>query len=210
MTDIVSGRYPAYDPFWLITGKLNNETQADVPVRTNLSILKYSAVEDGALAATEVGCLVAVPVQEGDVVSSVTILAGATAGKEVEHTFAALYAGKAGGKLLGQSKDTGAITAEPAASKAYKYTLEKSVLITSENAPKGFVYVVVVVAAPTGASGVINTALCTPVPKACQQEWFTGGPEVLGGTVGSGLKATAEATLGTVTSKANTPLVFLR
>ena len=205
MTDLLSGRYPAYDPFWNILGKRNNETQADVPVRSNLSILKYSAVEDGALAATKVGCLAAVPVQEGDVISSVTYLIGATAGNTVSAGFVALYAGKAAGTLLVQSKSEN-YAESIKASEAFKFTLEKSVLITSENAPKGFIYVVLALVSAV----TIPTAVCTPIPKACQQEWFTGGPEVLGGTVGTGLGTTAEATLGTVTSKANTPLVFLR
>jgi hypothetical protein len=205
MTDIVSGRYPAYDPIWLITGKRNNETQADVPVRTNLSLFKYSTVEDGALAATKVGCLAAVPVQEGDVISSVTYLIGATPGQTVSAGFVALYTGKAAGALLAQSKSENYNEALKA-SEAYKFTLEKSVLITSENAPKGFIYVVLALVSAVA----IPTAVCSGVPKACQQEWFTGGPEVLGGTVGTGLGTTAEATLGTVTSKANAPLVFLR
>jgi hypothetical protein len=204
MTDLVSGRYGAYDPMWLIFGRPVNATQSDVPARSNVWTQKLTKLEDGALAATEVGCVVPVPVQEGDVFTSATYLIGATAGNTVSAGFAALYAGKAGGKLLAQSKtkNYGAITA----SEAYKFELEKSVLITSENAPKGFVYVVLVLVSAV----TIPTALSSPVPKACQYEWFTGGPEVLAGTVGTGLGATAEATLGTVTSKVSGPLVFLQ
>jgi hypothetical protein len=211
MTDLASGRYPGYEPFWNILGQRNNEVQANVPVRTNLNILKYSTCEDGALAATEVGCGVAVPVQNGDVFTKATILVGATASKELEHSWIALYEGKAKGKLLAQSKD---LTADITASKAFTVTLESKVQANSENAPFGFLYAVINVAAPTGVAGVIQTTVATPCPKLAQdyekkEPWFTGGPLGWGFTVGSGLKATAKAELETTTSKANVPWIFL-
>src|ERR1039458_7464431 len=181
MTDLVSGRYGAYDPMWLIFGRPNNATQSDIPARSNVWTQKLSKLEDGAIAATEVGNVIAVPVQEGDVISNVTVLVGATPGKLVTAGFAALYAGEKSGKLLAQSK-TKNYGEGIKASEAYKFELEKSVLITT-NAPKGYVFVVI---ALTSAEAMA-TMLSSPVPKACQYAWFTGGPEVLCGTAGSGL-----------------------
>ncbi len=209
MTDLVVGRYGAQDPMWLIYGKPANAVQSNVPARSNVWGQKLSAVSDGALAITEVGCLAAVPVQEGDVISKATYLIGATAGVECEAGYVALYAGKATGKLLAQSKSK-KYTTQVEASKPSVFELEKQVPITPTNAPNGYVYVVLVFESPTGVAGVIPTAVSSAVPKACQYEWFTGAPEVLAGTVGTGLKTTAEATLGSVTSKAVAPLVFLQ
>lgn len=204
MTDLVSGRYGAYDPMWLIFGKPNNATQANLPARSNVWTQKLSKLEDGAIAATEVGNVIAVPVQEGDVISNVSVLVGATPGKLVTAGFAALYAGKKEGKLLAQSK-TKNYGEGVKASEAYKFELEKPQTITSVNAPSGYVFAVI---ALTSAEAMA-TMISSPVPKACQYAWFTGGPEVLCGTAGTGLGATAEATLGTVTSSATGALVFL-
>ena len=209
MTDLVSGRYGAYDPMWLIFGKPNNAKQSNIPARSNIWEQKLTGVSDGALAGTEEGTLVAVPVQEGDIYTKVTYLVGGTGGTECEAGFVALYAGKKTGKLLAQSKSK-KYTTQVEAGKPCVLELEKEVQISSENAPNGFIYVVLVIEAPTGGSGVIPTVVSSSVPKACQYSWFTNTPEVLTGTVGTGLKTTAEATLGSVTSKAVAPIVFLQ
>src|ERR1035437_1298793 len=126
MTDLVVGRYGAQDPMWLIYGKPANAVQSNVPARSNVWGQKLSAVSDGALAITEVGCLAAVPVQEGDVISKATYLIGATAGVECEAGYVALYAGKATGKLLAQSKSK-IYTTQVEASKPSVFELEKQV-----------------------------------------------------------------------------------
>ncbi len=205
MSDLVSGRYGALDPMWLAFGKPNNATQANVPARSNVWNQKLSGLEDGAIAATEVGNLAAVPVQEGDSISKVTYLIGATPGKLVTAGFVALYEGKKTGKLLAQST-TKNFAEEIKAGEPFTFNLTKSVLITPETAPFGFIYVVNVLV----SAEAMATMVSSPVAKATQYVWFTGSPEALSGTVGTGLGATAEATLGAVTSKANTPIVFLR
>lgn len=204
MTDLVSGRIPATDPMWLIFGKPNNATQGNVPARSNIWQQKLSKLEDGAIAATEVGIVVPVAVQEGDAITKATYLIGGTPGKLVTAGFVALYEGKKTGKLLAQSK-TKNFAEEIKTAEPFTFTLESTVVI-GENAPKGFVYVVLVLV----SAEAMATMISSPVPKACQYVWFTGGPEVLAGTVGTGLGATAEATLGTVTSAATGPIVFLR
>ncbi len=208
MTDLISGRYGSYEPMWLAFGRPNNATQSDIPARSNVYVQKLSTLSDGALAATEVGCVIAVPVQEGDVITKATFFIGATAGVECEAGYTALYEGKKTGKLLAQSKSK-KYTTQVEAGKVCAMELEKSVLITASNAPHGYVYVVLVFESPTGVAGVIPTMISSAVPKACQAEWYSGGPEVLFGTAGTGLKATAEETLGAVTSKAAGPIVFL-
>jgi hypothetical protein len=207
---VVHGRYGVYDPMWLAFGRPNNASQSNLAIRSNAWSQKLSTTADGALAATEEGCVIPVPVQEGDIISKVTILIGGTEGKETEAGYAALYAGKKSGKLLAQSKSKKYEGASAfTKNKPFTFELEKSVLITSVNAENGWLYVVIAIESPTGVAGVIPTVVTSAVPKACQYEWFTGGPEVLSGTAGTGLKTAAEATLGAITSKAVAPLVFL-
>ena len=219
--DLVGGRYPVTYPFAKALGLVGttvekpaggNITQGNICVRSNAEYLGLGGLADSALAGSEVGLVVPVPVEVGDEINKVTLLIGATKGKKVEAGFAALYSAlNAKNKaeeqpLLAQSKSA-KLGEEVAAEKPLTFTLESPMIVTSERAPYGFLYVVVSLEAET-----MPTAVASATPKACQAALplqFTNAPVVLSGTAGTGLKTKAEATLGAVTSKAVAPLVFL-
>ena len=212
-SDLVAARFPTTYPFAKSVGLAALASQANITVRSNAEILGgLGGTADGVLGTTEVGTLVAIPVEVGDVLSKVTVPVGATKGKKVEAGFAALYAAvNAKGKaeeqpLLAQSKSA-KLGEEVLAEEPLVFTLEKEVQVTAAMAPLGFLYVVIVLEAET-----MPTAVGFSTPKACQKplaKIFTTGPVVLAGTVGAGLKTKAEATLGAITSKAVAPLVVL-
>ncbi len=200
----MSGRYPTSYQFDKLTGKAANASQGNIAVRSNAEWLGISGMTDGALAATGVGCAVAVPVEWGDVISAIDLLAGATAEGTGTHAFAALYSGLATPALLAQSADeTGA--AAVAASVKHAFVLTSSVLITPQNAPGGFVYASISITAAT-----VATAATVPVAAAVDYQWFAGGPLFLSATHGSSLAGTAAATIASPTAKAVAPIVFLR
>jgi hypothetical protein len=219
--DLVGGRYPVTYPFAKALGLVGttvekpaggNITQGNICARSNAEWFGLAGWTDGALGTSEVGTVVAVPVELGDEINKITVFVGATKGKKVEAGFAALYqALNAKNKaeeqpLLAQSKSA-KLGEEVLAEKPLTFTLETPVIVTSERAPYGFLYVVVVLEAET-----MPTAAAVSTPKATQAAvplLFTNAPVVLSGTVGSGFKTNAEATLGAVTSKAVAPIVSL-
>lgn len=201
--DLVSGGYPVNYSFEKLTGKAPNTAQGNISIRSNMEWFGLGNVTDGALAATGVGCAVAIPVEWGDVITKVSILAGATAEATGTHTFAALYSGIAVPALMAQSADnTGA--AAVAASAKFDYTLATAQAITPSNAPGGFVYASIVVTATT-----VPTAASIATPTAVGYQWFAAGPLFLAATHGSGLTTTAPATIASPAAKAVAPIVFL-
>jgi hypothetical protein len=201
--DLVSGGYPVNYSFASLTGLARNASQGNVTVRSNAEWFGLGNPTDGALAATGVGCAVAIPVQWGDVITKITILAGATAEATGTHMFAALYSGLATPALMAQSADdTGA--ASVAASAAFVYTLASAQTITATNCPYGFVYASIAVTATT-----VPTAMVVSTPTAIGYKWFTNGPLFLSATHGSALGATAAATIASPSAKAVAPIVFL-
>jgi hypothetical protein len=204
LADLVDGRYPQINPVWSILGQTTNVAQSDVPVRSNLEYLNAGSLTDST-AALATGVMKAVPVvvDQGQVISAVTVLVGATAGVTMTRQWAALYQGTgAAPALMGQSTDgtSGAI----GASAAFKFTLASPQLITTTNAPNGFIYVAVMVAAATMPS--LATAA---TPTAVTYQWTTNGPLGLSLTSGSSLGATATATLASPTAAATAPIVLL-
>ena len=160
------------EPIWRMLGMPVNATQANVPARSNIYFFGYGTALDSATAATKKGVFVAVPVSEGDVISKISMLIGATEGKTGVKSFVALYSGTTAKKeatLLAQSK-----VAEAAIKPKLILTeeLEKSVLITSENAPNGYVFAGLTVEATT-----IETLVGTKAVAAVQKAWFPKGPE---------------------------------
>jgi hypothetical protein len=163
-----------------------------------------STLVDITTSATKKGPIVAIPVQEGDVISKVTALIGAKEGKTAPFWFFALYSGtttKTEAKLLGQT------TVSEAAQKPslpLTASMEKPVLITSVNAPNGYIF-----------AGLISeiTTVCSQVgveiPTACQKEWFPGCPEVLSTEVEQKEKSVAAATVKTETASTKVPFIFL-
>ncbi len=204
MTDLVSGRYGAYEPMWLALGKPTNASQSNIPARTNATILGCSTLVDMTTSATKKGPIVAIPVQEGDYFTKVSCLIGAKEGKTSPFWFFAVYEGtteKHEAALLGQT------TVSEAAQKPSLILtgeLEKGILITSANAPHGYVF-----------AGLISeiTTVCSQVgvevPTACQKAWFAGGPEVLATEVEQKEKSVASAKVKTETAVAKVPFIFL-
>jgi hypothetical protein len=203
MSDLVDGRYPQVDPFWSMIGQPVNATQSDIPAFSNYRAFGLGNPTDGALAATGVACAVPVPVDNGVIISKISILVGATAEATGTHAWAALYSGAATPALLAQSADnTGA--AALAASQRADFTLQTAQQITPANAPNGFVYASIMVAATT-----MPTVAVVSTPTAIGYQWFSTGPLGFSLTHGSSLAATAPATIASPAAKAVAPIVFL-
>lgn len=203
MSDLVRGRYPVTSPLASLTGLAGNATQGNIAVRSNWSWFGLGNPTDGALAATGVGCAVAIPVEIGDTFTKISILAGATAEATGTHAIAGLYSGIATPALLGQSADnTGA--AAVAASAKFDFTLTSAVTITAATAPNGFIYASIAIAAST-----IPTAAVMSIPTAIGYQWYSNGPLFLSATHGSSLTATMPATIATPSAKAVAPIVLL-
>lgn len=203
MSDLEHGRYPGYYPFAKLLGLTGNSTQGNISVRSNLEWFGAGGLTDGALAATGVGCAVAVPVENGDVFTKVSLIAGATAEATGTHAFAALYSGLATPAVLGQSADvTGA--AAVAASGLYTFTLSSAIQVTPTNAPNGFLYADISITA-----GTVPTAAVASTPTAIGYQWFSNGPLFLSATHGSALAGTAATTIASPSAKAVAPIVFL-
>ena len=192
-------------PWHSVFGNPVQSGQTGRPGRSNLSYIGVANLTDGAAAATGVMSCTAVPVEVGDVITTVTYFAGATAGGTMTHQFAALYSGTnvAAPPLIAQSTDT--TSAAIGASAKFPYTLSAPVTITAAMAPNGFIYAALGITAttvPTAVGGFFVTA-------AEYQYISTGSPILLGGTSGSAVGATAPATLASLTFKAAVPLVLL-
>lgn len=203
MSDLVRGRYPVTNPLAKLLGMAGNASQGNINVRSNVEWFGLGNPTDGALAATGVGCAVAIPVEVGDTFTKISILAGATAEATGTHAIAGLYSGIATPALLGQSADnTGA--AAVAASAKFDFTLTAPVTITNAIAPGGFIYASIAIAA-----GTIPTAATMAIPTAVGYQWYSNGPLFLSATHGSSLTATMPATIATPSAKAVAPMVFL-
>lgn len=203
MSDLVRGRYPVTSPLATLTGFASNATQGNIAVRSNLTWFGLGNPTDGALAATGVGCAVAIPVEVGDTFTKISILAGATAEATGTHMFAALYSGIAVPALLAQSADN-TTAAAVAASARFDYTLASPVTVTNATAPGGFIYASIAVTA-----GTVPTAMVVSAPTAIGYQWYSTGPLFLSATHGSALGATAAATIASPSAKAVAPIVFL-
>lgn len=155
MSDLVSGRYPAQSAAWAQVGMQNNIAQSDVPVWHNVPL--NGIVEDGAPIITKEETTVPMFIPWGTAIEKITLVGGATEIETLTHAWACVRSGvgaTAGGAgalgefkpvLQAQSKDNTALTM--AKTENIVFTLEKSVLITPENAPNGYVYVSVFAAA---------------------------------------------------------------
>jgi len=206
--DLVGAGYPTAYPLTSLLGGLSNIVQPNEPARSNLEYFGAGNLVDGALASTGVGCFVPVPVSLGQVISKVSILVGGTGASTPTHQFAALYAGTGTAPaLMGQSTDT--TTAVIAASALYGWTLATAQLITSTNAPLGFVYALVAITA-----SAIPTAATIATPAGINYQWSgtagAGSPLFLSGTAGSALAGTAAATIASGAAKAVSPIVVLQ
>ncbi len=197
------GSYHATNPYRALIGAAPNVTQSNLLARSNLELLGFGALTDGALASTGVCCSVPVPVEIGDVITKITVPIGATGASVTTHSWGALYSGIASPALLAQSTDI-TTASVPVASAAYTYTLASAVQVTPTNAPYGFIYATIAITGTT-----IPTAAVLGTPTAVTYKWFTNAPLGLSVTHDSSVVGTAPATMGSTTAKAVAPIVFL-
>lgn len=202
---LIRGGYPATDPVWSALGRPANATTPNVAARSNARYLGLVALTDEAAAlATGVTTSVPIAVEVGDVITTVSVLAGATAESGGSHAFAVLYSGIATPAKIVQSADvTGA--AAIAASARFDFTLATATVITPALAPNGFIYAgICVTGTPPSLVSVTNAA-------AGGYQWFTTSPlkGINALAHGSAQLGTAAATIASPTAQAKTPLVFL-
>lgn len=108
------GSYQAFDQRdWLMAGQPSAFQAESFPHELITS--------DLAIAGTGIMTCVAIPLQQGDLVTSLVVFVGATAGSVPTHAFGALYSSAALPALLSQSAD--ALAAAQPANSAITYTL---------------------------------------------------------------------------------------
>ena len=207
MSDLVGGKYPQQYPFWKALGQAANATQGNLSVRSNAEYLGLGGLTDQTgVLSTGKAILVPVPVEIGDVITKVSVLAGATAEATGTHAWAACYSGAlTTAALLGAQSTDNTGAAAIAASARFDFTLGTSFTVSAANAPFGYIYAAISVTATT-----VPSLVSSAVAAATQYAWFTNTP-LLGANSGSALAGTAPATftLASSTAQANTPLVFL-
>lgn len=201
MADLVRGRYSVTSPMWTLLGQTTNSTQPNIAVRTNVTAINGLA-DTAAALATGVCTSVAVPVEYGDVISTVRVAVGATAAGTPTNSWAAVYSGIATPALLAQSTTGG--SGAIAASGVYTFTLATPVTVTPAIAPNGFIYVSVMVAATT-----VPSLATIPAAAAVGYKWFTNSPLFFAASHGSALTTTAPATIAAPTALGTAPVVVL-
>lgn len=207
MSDLVGGNWPQHNPMVSMLGNAGNETQSNIPVRSNL---EYGIGQwvDGAVAGTGVACAVAVPMDPGTVIKRVTMFTGATAASTPTHTAVAIYSGIATPALLG-TQGTDTTTTAVAASGLFQQALGSPYLVKPADCPNGYIYV-----AYTQTATACNTAWGFTTPTAVGIQYLTGSTTPAGvmpmfaATSGSALAGTFAATL-TLVAKAVAPCVVL-
>ena len=203
--DVLSGRYPLTAAIWKALGEPVNASQGNIPVRSTLEYTGFASIADGAAFVTNKLVFVPVPVEVGDIISTVTIIAGATS-PTTTIGYSAVYSGlatAATAALLAQSANLGGT--QIAASAPYAYTLASKILVTPANAPFGYLYVGI------QQTGTCNSAASVSIAAAVSGTvgaWFTNGPVSYCSTVAA-TTATAPPTLATPTAATVAPVVFL-
>lgn len=201
--DLVGGGYLLTNPVTSLLGGFANAAQANLSARSNLSWFGLGNPTDGVLGTSGVATTVAVPVDVGTPITKVSILVGATAASAPTHQFAALYAGTGSAPAL-IAQTTDATSAAINASASYGWSFGTPQVITPTQAPQGFIYAMVVIAATT-----MPTAAVVSTPTAIGYQWTTNAPLFLSSTQGSGITTAAPTTINTYTAKAVTPIVIL-
>lgn len=184
-----------------VTGLVQASGNGISPARTSLSWPCLGVPTNTAAQAAEVGNFVAVPVVAGDVFKTVGVLGGSASAATVAEYIVAVYAGKTGGALLAQSKS--ATPGSHPKEEFYESTLESAITI----AATGYVWVQV----SAGAAGTMFSFYSATYTAAGQEIAGKVGkaPPYLSAKGGSAIKTKAEATLPSLTSVANVPIVAL-
>ena len=204
MADLVGGKFPQTNPAVSFVGGFTNSTQANIPARTNAEWLGYVWTDSATGMVTAKANGIAVPVDPGTVVSKVSVLCGAAAGT-VTHFNVQLFSGIATPAALGtQSTDQ---TSTPfTVNTILTTTLGTPVLVTSANAPNGYIYVSLSgtwSVAPSVASASTPTAIVT----AGTAGFGASAPTLTANYTGGG--ATQPATLAGAATVAQAPIVWL-
>lgn len=171
-------------------GWLNSAGRPDPEVTFHRANLPRVGLDDVATAATGVMCSVAIYLQDGDLISNLTWISGATAAGTPTNYFTALYNGA--GALLAQSADQ--LTAAWAAD-----TAKTLALATAQRITKSGIYYAALSVTATTVPTLVGTAGAKPVLT---------GEGNLSQTSGSGLTGTAPATIATPAFKRTVPLVI--
>jgi hypothetical protein len=196
------------DPTDLL-GNVRQVAQPLSPGRSNLTWLGITGlVGTNASQATEVGNVVAVPVQVGDLISKIKVPIGKKAYGTVTSAIAALYEGHGvEPALIAQS--TSKATVGETVKKPLELELSEPVTITQAMAPNGFIYVVFAVAASSTAE-LLGWA--TPVVEAQEALLALSAtmPLWLSAKAGTAIKATAESKIpAAAAAVATVPLVII-
>ncbi|MBW5420274.1 hypothetical protein GKQ77_01645 [Streptomyces sp. BG9H] len=171
-------------------GWLNSAGRPDPDVTFHRANLPRVGLDDVPAAATGVMCSVAIYLQDGDLVSNLTFISAGTAGGTLTNQIAALYNGA--GALMAQSADK---TSEAwAADTAKVFALAAAQRITKS----GIYYAALAVAASTVPT-LVGSLGAKPA---------LAGEGNLAQTSGSGIGATAPATIVTPAYKRHVPLVI--
>jgi hypothetical protein len=183
----MAGRYNSYDSDWLLAGSPSGVFET--------SIRQESINADLAALTTQVMTSVAVPVQPGTKVTSITFKSGATAAGTPTNWWFALYS--ASGALLAQTADQ--TSTAWAANTAMTVALTTPQLVASA----GVVYAAVMVKATTVPTLIgANLSLAGAAASIASSK-------VRAQTSGSALVATAPATIASPTTVATVPFVVL-
>lgn len=171
-------------------GWLNSAGRPDPDVTWHRSNLPRVGLDDVPAAATGVLCSVALYLQDGDTVTNLTFISGATAAGTPTNYFFALYSGA--GALLAQTADQ--LTAAWAAD-----TAKTLPLATAQKITKSGIYYAAISVTATTVPTLVGTTGAKPVLT---------GEGNLSQTSGSGLTGTAPATIATPAFKRAVPLVI--
>lgn len=185
----MSTRYDTvYNPFWLLDGSPSGFRGSNMgPLDSNADL---------AALTTQVMLSVALPLQPGDKVTSLTFKSGATAAGTPTNWWFALYSSAATPALLAQSADQ--LTAAWAANTVKTLALATAQPITTA----GVYYAAVMVKATT-----VPTLVGASVGIAGAADAILSS-KVLAQTSGSSLTTTAPATIATPTTVSTVPLVI--
>lgn len=178
----------AFDARYSLWGAPSNQIFAS-------SLNRNAGATDLAALTTQVMLSVGLPLETGNVVSSLSFISGATAASAPTNYWFALYSPS--GALLAQSADQ--LTAAWAANTVKTLALSRSITIPSE----GLYYAAIMVKATTVPS-LIGRAFVDAVMAG---NLGLGAP-ILAQTSGSALTTTAPATIATPTTVANVPQVL--
>lgn len=184
MPDLVNGNYPIKNPQWLSNG------QPAAVLRESLPQGRLQATGNLSALSTGVMLSVALPLQAGDVVTSLTFLSGGTAAGTPTDWWFALY--DPSGNLLRQTADQ--LTAAWAANTPKTLALSTPYLASSAGVFRAAV-MVTATTPPTIAGLALENAAAAGVVVA--------GQLILAQTSGSGLTTLAPATIASPTTVVN-------